>query len=494
MDQSNQDETADLSLAHLARLIRQKELTSAELVQIYLDRIARFDGPDGLNAYLTVAGEVALQRAEELDRLAEQGRWVGPLHGLPIALKDNIDTAGMRTTCGSKILEQWRPAEDAHVVKRLKEAGAIILGKTNMHEFGWGVTTNNHHFGPTRNPYQPDHIPGGSSGGSAAAVSAALCAGALGGDSGGSIRIPAALCGVVGLKPSRGLVGRSGAAYFSFTRDCIGPITRTVADAAIMLEAIAGYDPDDPDTSKRPLPPYSALAKSSLKGKRFGLPREYFFDLIHPDTEKVVDQAVAAIKELGGVVTEVQVKHLDLAAATTPKIIRPEFVYHLEEQLRAFDPQATVGRYLEQMAPDVRRNIAVEKGGPESKPVPGYVYLKAVREDLKKITAAFDEAISGLDALILPTTPLSAPPINDEQEAELGGQTFSAEILLTRNNEQFNNTGYPAITVPAGYCSQGLPVGLQMAARCGEDEKLLDLAYAFEQATTIRRPPRLACF
>ena len=233
---------ADLSLYELSKMIHSGEITSKRLVKIYLDRIQKYDGPDGVNSYITLASDSALKAAEELDKAAKSNNFMGPLHGLPIAIKDNLDNKDIRTSGGSSILAMWIPKQDAHVVEKLRGTGAVILGKTNMHEFAFGITTNNTHYGPTKNPYDFSKIPGGSSGGSGAATSAALCAGAIGTDTGGSVRIPAALCGVVGLKPTLGRVGRGGLMYLSFTRDVIGPLTRNVTDAAIMLEAIAGSD------------------------------------------------------------------------------------------------------------------------------------------------------------------------------------------------------------------------------------------------------------
>jgi aspartyl-tRNA(Asn)/glutamyl-tRNA(Gln) amidotransferase subunit A len=264
-------ELADLSLYELSKMIRTGEITSKRLVEIYLDRIQKYGGPEGVNAYITVASELAMKNAEELDKSAKSKNFKGPLHGLPIAIKDNIDTKDIRTTGGSSILAQWKPKQDGHVVQKLEQAGAIILGKTNMHEFAFGITTNNTHYGPTKNPYDFSRIPGGSSGGSGAAAAAALCAGAIGTDTGGSVRIPAALCGVVGLKPTLGRVGRGGLMYLSFTRDVVGPITRNVADSAIILEAIAGPDPRDPESSGNPVPKYLSFLKDGVKGKRFVL-------------------------------------------------------------------------------------------------------------------------------------------------------------------------------------------------------------------------------
>jgi len=484
-------ELADLPLSQLSKMIRNGEISSKLLVEAYLERIRKIDGPNGVNAYITVAADTALKEAEELDKLAKGKKFKGPLHGLPIAIKDNLDTKDLRTTGGSKILSSWIPPTDAYVVKKLKEAGAIILGKTNMHEFAFGITTNNPHYGPTRNPYDFLRIPGGSSGGSGAATAAALCAGAIGTDTGGSVRIPAALCGVVGLKPTLGRVGRGGMMYLSFMRDVIGPITRTVTDAAIILEAIVGEDLRDPESSSKPVPRYTALLKGGLKGKRFGVPKKYFFDVIHPDTQKVMDEAIKVIQKMGGAIKEVEVKHMDLATPTGFNIVLAECIYHMEDYLKAFDPQATVDKYLDQLGPDVKGALGSQKGTPESKPVPGYIYAKSVREDRNKMISGFKEAMTDLDALLLPTTPLPASKIGEEVETDLQGKKVNTFLTFIRNCDPISVVGYPAISVPAGYSQTGLPIGLQIIARPWDEDKLLSMAYAFEQATKVRKPPKL---
>jgi len=481
----------DLPLFQLSKMIRSREVNSKKLVELYLERIRKFDGPNGVNAYITVASDAALKQAEELDQLAKQKKFKGSLHGLPIAIKDNLDTKDLRTTGGSRILSSWVPSTDANVVQKLKQAGAIILGKTNMHEFAFGITTNNPHYGPTRNPYDFSRIPGGSSGGSGAATAAALCAGSIGTDTGGSVRIPAALCGVVGLKPTLGRVGRGGMIYLSFTRDVIGPITRTVADSAMMLEVIAGRDPRDPESSSNPVPRYTTSLGGGLQGKRFGVPKKYFFEVIHPDTEKVIEEAIKVIQKMGGVIKEVEIKHMDLATPTGFNIVLAECIYLMEDYLKAFDPQATVDKYLDQLGPDVKGVLGSQKGTPESKPVPGYVYAKSVRENRNEMISGFKEAMSGMDALLMPTTPLPASKIGEDAETELQGKKVDTFLTFIRNCDPISVVGYPAISVSAGYSQTGLPIGLQIVARPWEENKLLSMAYAFEQATKVRNAPKL---
>jgi len=481
----------NLSLDQLSKMIRKGEISSKKLVEAYLERIQKYGGPNGINAFITVAADSALKQAEGLDTLARKKRFKGPLHGLPIAVKDTLDTGGIRTTGGSKILSSWTPPKDAHVVKKLKDTGAIILGKTNTHEFAFGITTNNPHYGPTRNPYDLSRIPGGSSGGSGAATAAALCGGAIGSDTGGSIRIPAALCGVVGLKPTLGRVGRTGSMYLSFTRDVIGPITRTVVDSAMILEAIAGEDPGDSGSSSNPVPHYTALLKGGLRGKRFGVPKKYISEMIHPDTENVMNESLREIRKMGGLIKEIEIKHIDLASAADFNVVITEAVYFIENYLKSFDPQATIDKYLDQMGPDVKGLFGRQKGTSESNPVPGYLYVKTLREDCNRMISGFKEALSDVDGLLFPTTPLPAAKIGEDIETELQGKKVSTFLTFIRNCMPMNVVGYPAISVPAGYGQTGLPIGLEIVARPWEEDKLLSMAYAFEEGTKVRKAPKL---
>lgn len=481
------EELAGLSLQQLEMMIRNGEVTSKKLVQVYLDRIQKHGGSEGLNAYITVASEAALKEAERLDELARERKFKGPLHGLPIAVKDNLDTKGIRTTGGSKILAQWKPQQDAWAVEKLKKAGAIILGKTNLHEFAFGISTNNTNYGPTRNPYDKTRIPGGSSGGSAAAASASLCAAAIGTDTGGSVRIPAGLCGVVGLKPTLGRVGRGGMMHLSFTRDAIGPITRTVADSAVLLEAISGQDPRDPESSSQPIPNYVAFLKGDIKGKTFGVPRKYFFENIHPDTQMVMDDALKVLKDLGGTLKEVEIKNMEISTPIGFNIVLAECVYLIEGYLKAFDPEATIEKYAEQFGPDVKNLIV----GAKNKPVPGFVYAKSVREDRNKMIEELGRALSDVDALLLPTTPLPACKIGEDMETDLLGKKVDPFLTFIKNCDPISVAGFPAISVPAGYSEEGLPIGLQVVAKPWEEGKLLGIAYNFEQATKVRKPPKL---
>jgi Asp-tRNA(Asn)/Glu-tRNA(Gln) amidotransferase A subunit family amidase len=360
-----------------------------------------------------------------------------------------------------------------------------------MHEFARGITTNNPHYGPTRNPYDKTRIPGGSSGGSAAAVAAGLCAGAIGTDTGGSIRIPAALCGVVGLKPTHGLVGRGGMMYLSFTQDVIGSITRTVEDSAIILKVIEGPDPRDPDASARKLPNYSAFLKTGLKGIKLGIPRKFFYEDNDPEVDRIIDQALKTLEKLGAVVVDVEIKHLEMAGDTSFKIVAPEAVYCVEDYLKQFDPSATIDKYLPQFGPDVRNRFASQKGTPEAKPLPGYSYLEALRTNRKKILKSFQEVLKGVDVLVTPTTPLPAVKFGEDVETELRGRKVGTFPTFTRYTTSISVVGMPAITVPAGWTTGGLPVGIQFVGRYWDEPRIIQIAYAYQEATKWRRPPKL---
>jgi len=473
-------------------MIRSREITSVRLTGIYLERIKRYDEGLSLNSYITVARETALAQAAQRDALMETGKPLGMLHGLPLGLKDNIETEGIRTTGGSKILSSHVPRKDASVVARLKAAGAVILGKTNMPEFALGATTNNPHYGPTRNPYDFTRTPGGSSGGSAAATAAGLCAASLGTDTGGSVRVPAAFCGVVGVRPTIGRVGRGGVIPLSLTRDTVGPITRSVRDAAMILEVIAGRDKNDPLSARRPVPHYSDLVgRDSLKGKRFGLPKRFVQEVIHEDTEGVMNDAMKVIRAMGGVVREVEIPSIGLAHAADFNVVLPEAICLLGEYLRSVDPSASIEACLNLMGADVREILGPQAGGPGSNPVPGYLYLSTLRNECEGMKRGFKEAMRGLDALIFPTTPAPAPRIDEDPEMELNGTMVSLFLTNIRNTLPLSIVGYPAISVPAGYGKTGLPIGLQIVARPWEEARLFSMAHAFEEATKARKAPVL---
>jgi aspartyl-tRNA(Asn)/glutamyl-tRNA(Gln) amidotransferase subunit A len=270
----------------------------------------------------------------------------------------------------------------------------------------------------------------------------------------------------------------------------IGPITRSVVDAALILEAISGPDPRDPESSNRPVPHYATGLKGTLKNKRFGVPKNLFFDTIHSDTRRVFDDAVRQIERMGGIVKEVKVRSTDLLKTQVVQVLS-EWIFLIEDYLKAFDPHATVDKYLDQFGPDVKAILGTQKGLPDSRPVPGYVYVKTMRESRLRIAAAFEEAMRGLDALLVPTTVMPAPKIGEDIEVNLEGKKLPTMPTFTKNTNPFNVINYPAITVPAGYSREGLPIGVQIVMRPWEDAKLLSIAYVFERATNVRRAPEL---
>ncbi|HYB40129.1 MAG TPA: amidase family protein, partial [Candidatus Methylomirabilis sp.] len=309
-----EDELTSLTLARAARLLRRRELSPVELTEAILARIERLDPV--LKAFITVTGDLARRQARRAEREIARRRWRGPLHGIPLSLKDLYWTRGIRTTAGSRILAEFVPHTDGTATERLFAAGAVLVGKANLHEFAAGVTNDNPHWGTCQNPWKPGHIPGGSSGGSAAAVAASLGLGSLGSDTGGSIRIPAAFCGIVGHKPTYGLVPRYGILPESWSLDHGGPMTRTAEDAAIVLQAIAGHDPRDPTSSRRRVPAFARALRPDLAGLRVGVPSNYYFDLVDPEVEGAVRRAIDALRRLGARVVDLRVPAVEAALDT----------------------------------------------------------------------------------------------------------------------------------------------------------------------------------
>jgi len=445
----------DLSIAEASRLIRSGDLSPVDLVRAYLERIARLDRR--LNAFITLTDERALTRAQELETELANGNWRGPLHGIPIALKDNIDTAGVLTTAASAVFADRIPNEDAEVVTRLKEAGAIILGKLNMHEFAYGGSSAVTHFGPVHNPWDLDRIPGGSSGGSGAAVAARLCAGALGTDTGGSIRIPAAHCGIVGFKPTYGLASIRGIIPLSVSLDHVGPMCRTVGDAALMLQALVGYDPRDIASVRTDVPNYSSGLQRRTSELRLGVPRALFYEEV--DAE-ILDAIMGALSVLNELTASTQEVGLPPRPEATPVFVEA-YEYHsdyLDDKRDLYGP-TTLERIL------------------RGRDVPATDYaelLYQLKLSRKAIARVFDE----VDVLITPTMAQLPVTIETalESYAELGP-------TLIRNTAPFNSYGIPTISIPCGFSREGLPIGLQVSGRALGELDVLALAHAYEQAT-----------
>jgi len=465
------------TIAEIGKLYRRRKLSPVELTQFLLDRIGRLN--PGLNAYLTLNPELALKDAAAAESALcsksrrKSSRDLGPLHGIPVSLKDNLYTTELRTTGGSKILRDFLPLHDAAVVACLRNVGAILIGKTNLHEFAYGVTSNNPHFGPVRNPWDVDRIPGGSSGGSAAALAAGLCYGSVGTDTGGSIRIPASLCGVVGLKPGLGRVSAEGAIPLSPTLDFVGPMARTVADITLLFEAIATYGKNErrPHTARFPSPRGRRL--------RIGIPKHFFLDIVSPEIQQAFESSLVTLKKLGAKLKEVSLPYLKESEDAGNQIAWAEAT-HYHQQAGWYPLHAA------DYGEDVRSRLEM------GEKVSALEYLRAL--DLReKFIAGFHLALleNEVDALVTPTTPIAAPLIGEEN-ISIAGKGYSTRALLLRLNRPANLGGIPAISVPCGLTPSGLPAGLQFLASVTDEALLLELASQFEQAHPLNARPDLS--
>jgi aspartyl-tRNA(Asn)/glutamyl-tRNA(Gln) amidotransferase subunit A len=457
-------ELCTLTLEELSSLLKSKRVSPVEVTQAYLERIDALD--ETFNAYITVMREQALADARRCEQEILRGDYRGPLHGLPVALKDLYDTAGVRTTAASKIYAHRVPDEDATSVARLRAAGAVLIGKTNLHEFAYGVTTESSYFGPTRNPWDPERVPGGSSGGSGAALAAGLCVAATGSDTGGSIRIPAALCGIVGLKPTYGRISCHGLLPLSWSLDHPGPMTRTVYGAAVMLAAMAGYDPRDPASADVPVPGYTAGLRDGVASLRIGLDPRWALSGIHQEVQAAFQEALAVLEGLGAEIVEVSVPRVEEGMEAALTILMAEATGIHEEFLRTCS---------DDYQPDVRTRL--EKGFPIS----GTDYGRARRtgEFLRRDFATLFQRV---DLFVTPMCGMTAPKLG-QTEVIIDGETVSVRAPLTRYTRVFNLTGLPAISVPCGFSSEGLPIGLQLAGRAWDEATVLRAAHAYETAT-----------
>ncbi len=460
-------------MVDLGRMIATKQVSPVEVVHAHLGRIAALDSK--LRAFITVCADAALEaaRAAEADLMA--GRIAGPLHGVPWAPKDLYSTKGVRTTGGSKILSDSVPSEDSTVVARLARAGAILLGKLNMHEFAYGPEGLNSHYGDTRNPWSADahRMAGGSSSGSGAAVAAGLVPGSLGSDTGGSIRIPASLCGITGLKPTYGRVSRAGVLPLAWSMDHVGPMARSARDCALMLSAIAGYDPADPTTSVLPVPDYGAALTGEVKGLRIGLLRANFTDAAAPDVRAAVEATATQLRQAGAVVDEVNLTQVIHVAPASAAIVASEaLAYHAPWfRARAQDYQ-----------PDVRERLRLGAF------VNGAHYVRA-QQIRGLVTREVDEALARRDVLLAPATPLAAPVLG-ERETTLGDGPSDVRAALLRCTRPFNFSGHPACAAPCGFTAEGLPIGLQIVGRPFDEATVLRVVDAYQRLTDwhTRRP------
>ena len=463
-----------MSVADLARVIATKEVSPVEVVRAHLDRIAALDG--GLHAFITVTAEAALDAARVAEDELAAGCARGPLHGVPFALKDLFDTAGVRTTGGSKILADRVPTVDSTVARRLRAGGAILLGKLNMHEFAYGPEGLNVHYGTSRNPWDATdtRIAGGSSSGSGVAVAAGLAPFALGSDTGGSIRIPDSLCGITGLKPTYGRVSRAGVLPLAWSMDHVGPMTRTATDAALVLRALAGYDAGDPTTSVLPVVDYTVALTGDVKGLRVGLLGAAFLEAAAPEVRMAVEAAAKALEGLGARVDEVRLEHVtDVAPAAMAIVGAEALAYHAEwVRTRPGDYQ-----------PDVLERLRIGAF------VSGVHYVRG-QQARALFRAAVDEALAKRDVLLAPATPIAAPRVG-ETEVMLGDGKTDVRSSLIRLTRPFNVSGHPACAVSCGFTAGGLPIGLQIVGRPFDEATVLRTADAYQRITDwhTRRPP-----
>lgn len=449
---------AALTLKQASELLRREVASPVDLTHACLKRIERYNS--ALNAFITVTSEQALGAAREMEAEQRRGQWRGFLHGIPIALKDNIDTAGTRTTAASELFKDRVPSEDAEVVRRLKNAGAILLGKTNLHEFAYGGSSSVSYFGPVHNPWALERIPGGSSGGSAAATAAGLCYGSLGTDTAGSVRIPACYCGIVGFKPTYGRVSNRGVVPLSWTLDHVGPLCRTVEDTALMLSVIAGYDGLDPSTSETAIPDYRSAFKMRASNLRLGIPRTPFFEGLDPEIAKAVDVAIGVLRKLTATIGDISLPSASIPIDEIYAKIRSveAYAYHAEwiakspEQYQAVTRQRIVQNAADVKAPDYAQ---------------ARLQLDLLRREIKKVFAT-------VDLLITPTLP--NPPVLIAKGAD-------PTAVSIRNTSPFDVLGLPAISVPCGFTTSGLPIGLQIVGAPFAETTVFALAHTYEQET-----------
>lgn len=466
------DDIHYMPITMLRSLMRDRVVSPIEVTQAFLKRIDQHDS--SINSFITVMADEAEMAAKQVEIDLSSGVYRGPLQGIPIALKDLYFTKGVRTTGGSRILSDFMPNKDSTVTELLRDAGSIIIGKTNMHEFAFGVTNLNPHYGSCLNPWNENHIPGGSSGGSGAAVIAGLCSAAMGSDTGGSIRIPAALCGTVGLKPTYGRVSRNGLLPLSWSLDHAGPLTRTVQDAALILQAIAGHDPEDGSTSQIPVPNFLENLDGGVEGLRIGVPVSPFLEGLDPGVTKAIEKAITHLSSLGARVEEVSIPHIEEATSVFLSILLPEaYNYHL--------------RYLETNSEDYGSDVRDRMSVAALVSAVDFVQAQRVRRLLK---LEMGTVLRKVDALITPTVPIPAPRVDAFRISD-SPEALSTRNALSRFTAPFNLVGLPALSVPCGMTDNQLPVGLQLVGRPYDEQTIIRIGHTYESTTEWHslRPP-----
>jgi aspartyl-tRNA(Asn)/glutamyl-tRNA(Gln) amidotransferase subunit A len=451
-----------VTIREAAAALRSGSVSSVELTTSALERIQRLDAR--LNSFVAVTADLALRHARQADEDLRAGRDRGPLQGIPIAVKDLFLTKGIRTTGGSKIYEHFIPEVDAAVVEKLAAAGAVPMGKLNMHELAYGITSANPHFGPVRNPWQTDHSPGGSSGGSGAAVAAGFVFAAMGSDTGGSIRIPASFCGTVGIKPTYGRVSRYGTLPLGYSLDHMGPLTRSVRDAGVVLNAIAGHDPRDPASSRRAAPDFVPADGCSIRGMRIGVPENFYFERVDPEVEAAVRGALRQAESQGAEVKPIRVPDIVGLNAVARVVL-------LAEASAVLEPFLNDRR---QFGPDV---LALLDQG-RLLPATDYINAQRLR---RKMRRDFAELWAEVDCIVTPATPAPAPR-SGEKTVSLGGQDEDVRLAATRLVRGINALGLPAVSLPCGVTAAGLPIGAQIVGPAFQEAEILRVAAALEEA------------
>ena len=456
----------------LSKLVQSKEISPVEIIEAHLTRIDATEPV--LNSFITLLADQARKSARQAEKDIQAGRYKGPLHGIPVALKDLYNTGGVRTTSGSRIFDTFIPTEDCTVAAKFHQAGAILLGKLNMHQFAYGPTGENPDYGHMHNPWNPDMVTGGSSGGSGSAASAGQCTITTGSDTGGSIRIPAALCGIVGLKPTYGLVSRYGLSALSWSLDHPGPMTRTVEDTAITMNVIAGHDPKDVASAKVDIPDYTSALTGDVKGLRIGIVKEYFEAPLDPQVRKAVMDAISLLESMGAEIKEVSYPMFNQSQAISSTVLMAEATAYHRDLLE---------KDGHQLYEPVRQRLEAGLF------ISAAEYLRA-----QQARSIFDQQgrrlLDEVDLLAGPTEPVTAPEIL-ASKVMAGEQEVGVVGALTQYTRPYNINGFPAISVPCGFSDDGMPIGLQLAGRPFDEMTVLRAAHAYEQANDwhTRRPP-----
>ena len=480
-------ELYQLTIHELKEKLVRREISSLEVTQAVIDRIQHTE--DRLHAYVTLTAEEALGQAKLADDALGRETVVSDLVGIPLAIKDILCTRGVRTTCGSGILAHYTPPYDATVIRKLRETGAVFLGKTNMDEFAMGSSTENSCFGPTRNPWALDRVPGGSSGGSAAAVAADGCLGALGSDTGGSIRQPAAFCGIVGLKPTYGRVSRYGLVAFASSLDQVGPLTKDVEDCAILMNAISGFDPRDSTSVDLEVPDFRRALVRDVRGIRIGIPKEYFLGGLDADVEKAIQNSMRLFEQWGAVCLEISLPHTDYALAAYYIICTAEASSNLARYdgvrygHRSGDYSGVLDMYrktrTEGFGPEVKRRIMLGTYALSA----GYydAYYRKAAQIRTLVKHDFDNAFKEVDIILAPISPTPAFRLGEKTSDPL--QMYLSDVFTI----PINMAGLPGMSIPCGFDRQGLPIGLQLVGKHFDEETIIRAAYAFEKHTEFHR-------